>query len=249
MPYTAQRRTAYPYSMKGQLAIEARHKQQVLDLFGTDRVLDISGEKTERKSGTDFLLQLLNSDGSARAPIRCENKFEQRCTGRQVFEVVSVDRPCVVPGWMFTSRAAWLLSWFPSGELIALPMDQARELVFSNPLRHKATTAANARYLTWSVLEDVDYVVRNIKDARVLDLSDELGLDFEESGMLCGASLHKQCTVQELMDLMRTHPAESTPLAATADELMELCRKLTGLNLCKRSHAGMLNGLPWLQTC
>lgn len=249
MTYAAPRRASTSYSMKSQLAVEARHKQRVLDLFGADRVHDISSDKSERKSGTDFFLHLLNSDGSACAPIRCENKFEQLCSGRQVFEMVSVGRPALVPGWMFTSRAAWLLSWFPSGEVIALPMSQARELIFSNPLRNKATTTGNPRYLTWNVLEDVNHVVRTVKDARVLDLSDELGLSFDEQAMLYGPSLHKRCSVQELMDLMRMHPAESTPLATRPEDLKVLCQQLAGINLCRRSHAGMLNGLGWLPAC
>ncbi len=232
--------------MSGQLAVEARHKDQVQALFSGHEVNDISSDKAQRKSGTDFLLKLANDDGTFSAPIRCENKFEQRCTGRQAFEVVSVDRPSLVPGWMFTSQAAWLLSWFPSGEVIALPMDQARELVFSNPTRHKATTADNRRYLTWNVLEDVDYVVRNIKDACVVDLAEELGQRFEVPWMLSGESLQKRCSVAELVARMRTLPVQSTPMPTTQEQLMTLCADLAPLNFCRKLHKDRLDGLAWL---
>ncbi len=234
--------------MAERLAVEAENKSFVDLLFLGHRLEDISSDVQERKSGTDFLLFPRNHDDSkSLVGIRCENKFEQMATGRQLFEIASLDRPTLVPGWMFTSRAAWLLSWYPSAELVALPMDDARKLVLANPARNRTTTARNPAYLTWSALEDINYVVQNAPNARVIDLAYELGREATEPKMLRGASLKKRCTSEELVALMRTLPAESTPVATTSEHLKQLLRTMAPKNFKSGEHADMLERLSWLK--
>jgi hypothetical protein len=237
-----------PYLMHERLALEETQKGWVDLLFMPHAVNDISSSVKERKSGTDFLLSPLASDGSHGAAIRCENKFEQYATGRQLLEFVSVDRGNMTPGWMFTSTTAWLLSWYPTSELVALPMDEARKLVLKNPSRHQTTTAKNPRYLSWSALEDINYMVANVENARVLDLSYELGKPSVggKGPMLRGAALDKRCTVEELVALMATLPTESTPVPVSKEELIEIMRGMAPKNYKRLDHADMLKALPWL---
>jgi hypothetical protein len=241
-----------PYhDMQKKLAVEETYKPRVHLVFMPHRVDDISSSLAERKSGTDFLLHPRNSDGTHGAPIRCENKFEEYCTGRQLFELVSVDRPTysgrkIVPGWLYTSRTAWLLSWYLSGEMIALPMDEVRDMVLANPVRHQATTARNKTYLSWSALEDMNYVVQNVPNARWLDLAYETGQVYAGEQMLRGASLEKQCSADDLVDLMRRMPAESTPRAVSQEQLIEQMQALAPLDRKRLVNKDMRAALPWL---
>ena len=233
--------------MQGQLAVEDAHKALVELLFAPNRIEDISALQSERKSGTDFLLHPKNHDGSFGPGIRCENKFEQMATGRQLFEIASVDRPTIVASWLYTSQAGWLLSWYPSAELVALPMDDARGLILKNPARHKTTTTRNTRYLTWNALEDINYVVQQLPNARVLDLRHELGMVPTEKRMLRGSSLDKQCSAEELVALMRTLAPVSRPVPVTQAELIASLRAMAPKNYRQAEHKDMLDKLAWLR--
>jgi hypothetical protein len=228
-----------------QLAIEDQHKSLVDLLFIGHGIEDISSHVADRKSGTDFWLRPEGYDCADKG-WRCENKFEQKATGRQLFEITSLDRPKLVPGWMFTSRTAWLLSWYPSSEVVALPMDDARQLILRNPSRHRTTTARNRTYLSWSALEDINHVVRSLDRARVLDLQWEIGRRPTESRMLTGASLDKRCTANELVQLMTSTAKESTPVAISDADLIALMREMAPKNFKRSEHADMLERLSWL---
>jgi len=241
------------HDMQQKLAVEAGHKHQVALLFMPHEVEDISAELAHRKSGTDFFLRPRNSDGSLGAPIRCENKFEQYASGRQTAELVSVDRPTsrratreFIPGWMYTSQAAWLLSWFPSQEVLAVPLDDLRELVLGKPVRNLATSAKNATYLSWSLLEDVNHVVQSIPNARVLDLRYELGVTCDAPRLFGGASLKKVCSADELVELMRTLPAQSQPREVSDATLRQNILDLAPKDLMKKWNAPMRSGLRFL---
>lgn len=234
------------YDMKKQLAVEDAHKALVDLLFLSHKIKDISGSEAERKSGTDFLLFPANNDGTYGTAIRCENKFEQYASGRQTLEITSTDRGQLKPGWLFTSQAAWLLSWFPSAELIALPMDEARAIALANPARHMTTTTKNRTYLTWSALEDVNYVMQHAEHARIIDLRYELGREPLLPRMLDGKFLDKHCTADQLAELMRELPPTSEKVSVTPRHLKDLMRQMAPKNLMKASHAEMLKALPWL---
>lgn len=233
------------YGMNAQLALESEHKALVELLFLGHGVEDISSSKEERKSGTDFWLKPASCREGLRG-FRCENKFEQLASGRQNLEMVSVDRPRLVPGWMFTSRAAWLLSWYPSGELVAAPMSDLRALMLDAPAKFRTTTTKNKRYLTWNALYDLNFVVRSVSRARVVDLAFELGLEPTKPQQLKGLSSDKRCDADGLAELIAAGERESTPVPVTDERLQELMREMVPGNFRQREHADWLAQLPFL---
>lgn len=241
--------TARPstYDFQKQLELEGLNKARADLVFMGHGLEDISSnEGADRKSGTDFLLSLRNSDGALTGPIRCENKFEQYWGGRVTLELVSVDAQRV-PGWMYTSQAGWLLSWFQeAGDLLACPMDEVRDVVFANISRHQATTTRNKRYLTWSVLEDINYLLLNVKNSRFLDLRYELGDSPAHPSQVTGAARNKLCTSVELAELMRSHPFSSKPRPWTVERLEHDMRRLAPKNRQSRAHAEEIARLSFL---
>lgn len=231
------------YGMNGQLALEDEHKALVDLLFLGCTVRDISSSKDDRKSGTDFWLR---PPGCEHDGFRCENKFEQLASGRQNLEIVSVDRPRLVPGWMFTSRTAWLLSWYPSAELVAVPMADVRALMLDDPARFKTTTTANRTYLTWNALYDLKFVVSSLARARVLDLEYELGLKPGKPRMLRGVAPQKHCVAEDLVELIAAGETESTPVPVTDERLQELMRTMAPKNFRATEHAQRIAQLPFM---
>lgn len=236
------------YGMERQLQIEALFNPLVQLLFLGHDFKDISSSLVERKSGSDFTFRPRNDDGTFGSWIRGENKFEQYVTGRITLEFVSVDRGQeIVAGWFFTSRAAWLLSWFLSGELIAVPMDDLRDLVLRDPLRNRTTTTArNKRYLSWCVLENINYVLTAIPNARWIDLAHLTGGAYAEQRMVRGAALQKRCSEDELVDLMRSLPGESRPRPVSQEQLKAYMQSMAPFNLKQEEHAWELRRLPFL---
>lgn len=236
-------------TMAEQLALEAENKAAADLLFFGHRVKDISDSLAERKSGTDFLLSIRNPDGTESFPIRCENKFEQYTFGNVALEVVSVDRQRV-PGWLYTSQAGWLFSWFRNaGDLLVCPMDEVRALVLPNITRHRATTAKNKSYLSWNVLENINYLLLNIENSRVLDLRYELGDKPIASSMVSRKAQHKRCKVEELVELMRKLPPSSKHLEKPSNaQLEDTMRRLAPLNLKAKAHADRIRQLSFLNT-
>lgn len=233
------------HSFDARLQDEAACEPKVELLFFPHRVHDVSKIRTEQKNGNDFFLYPDATLQPARY-VRAENKFETYATGRIALELVSVDRPTLKAGWMLTSRTAWLLSWFPSGDVVALPMQALRELLLTNPARHQATTAWNRGYLSWSALEDINWLIERLDDARVLDLRYELGEQCGENSMIRGAALEKRCTADDLVTLMAARPFESTPAELTEADLVEYMRQLAPKNRKRNeaTHARMIAGLP-----
>jgi hypothetical protein len=228
-------------TMGGQLAIEEVNKPVVARLFKGHRIKDISSSLKERKSGTDFLLSICNPAGAEHLPIRCENKFDQHTTGNVVLELVSVDRH-KVPGWMYTSQAGWLFNWFRNtGDLFVCPLADVRELVLPKITRHLSTTTRNGDYLSWSVLEDMNYLLLNLKNSRVLNLRHELSDKPEQPSRVSFKARHKRCKVEELLELMTSLPPASTPPGApTSLQLDEVMRRLAPLNLKAEYHADLI---------
>lgn len=235
--------------MSDKLGFEAQNKHRVPLLFLGNQVRDISSDKAHRKDGTDFLLAEVGINGWRGREVWCENKFERYASGRQTFELVSLDRSRdgIVPGWMYTSRAAWLLSWFPSGELVALRMDEARHLVFANPARNVSTSANNGRYMSWSSLQALEWVVLTAESARWVDLRKELGERHERRPMLSRAVRHKAVNAWGLAEHLLGGPTESTPIPVSQDQLMQDVITLAPLDLKASAHAAMREGLPFLR--
>jgi hypothetical protein len=238
--------TRETYGMGEQLRLEAENKDRAGLLFAVHTLEDISSELSERKSGTDFLLTLRNHDGSTTGQIRCENKFDQYTTGRAALELVSVDTDRVA-GWMYTSQCGWLLYWHANtGDLFAFPMDELRALVMDNVARHKSTTCKNKRYLSWSVLEDVNYLLQNCPNARFLDLRYELGDVPKSRSKVYGAARSKLCTSDALVEHMRQFPFSTNPRPYTTALLEENMKQLAPLNLKAEAHADRIARLPFL---
>lgn len=215
---------------------EAEHADKMYLLLLAEGLTDISRQKSERKNGTDFLLQL--EHGS----VRLENKFEHYASGRVTLELLSVDRPTMVPGWMWSSQAAWLFSWFlPSAELVVWPLDELRQVFFANPLRHKATTAYNGNlkfggkpYMTWSALEDIGWLLPRVPGACHVDIQDELGTPREKPRMLAQLN-QQQVTAEELCRRLHAGPLQSTPRQPPAPrEFRAMLPLLWERNLRKR---------------
>jgi len=242
---TAAVSTSRLHAFQDRLADEATCEPKVELLFYPHHVQDVSKVKTEQKNGNDFFLYP-NLPKRPGMYVRAENKFEKYATGRIALELVSVDRPTLKPGWMFTSKTAWLLSWFPSGDVVALPMQALRELLLANPARHQATTARNPGYLSWSALEDINWLLTQLDDARVLDLRYELGETCEKSSMLRGSARDKLCKADELVELMMQRPQESTPFDVSQAQLVEFMRELAPKNRLRTdaAHARMIAKLP-----
>jgi hypothetical protein len=236
-----------PIGMDEKLRQEAENKYRAELLFASHRLEDISSELGERKSGTDFLAYFRNSDGTESGPYRCENKFEQYHFGRVTLETVSVDRERV-PGWLYTSQAGWLFSWFAkAGDLLVCPMDEVRDLVLANPTRHQSTTALNKTYLSWSVLEDINYLLLNVKNSRVLDLRYELGDTPEKPSQVKGTARSKFCTSEQLVEHMRSLPASSLPRPIGTPGLEAMMKSLAPLNRKATDHADRIQRLPFMR--
>lgn len=237
--------TARAHDFNERLKDEAAGEPKVTLVFHPHRVQDVSKVREEQKNGNDFFLHPA-LPGCEELFVRVENKFETGATGRVALELVSVDRPMLKAGWMFTSRAAWLLSWFPSGDVLALPMQALRELLLANPARHQATTAWNRGYLSWSALEDINWLLTTLDDARVLDLRYELGEVCERPSMVRGDALAKRCTAEALVELMAARPTQSQPVDVDAAGLVEVMRELAPKNRkrLEQTHARMISGLP-----
>ena len=223
------------YDFDSSLKNEAEHAGKTYMLLLSENLTDISHQKSERKSGTDFLLQL--SHGA----VRLENKFERHASGRVTLELLSVDRPTMAPGWMWSSRAAWLFSWFiPSAEMVAWPLDELRKVFFANPLRHKATTAYNQNkkfggnpYMSWSALEDIHWLLPRVPGACHVDLHEELGSPRERPRMLARWAAF-QVSAEGLRAKLRAGPLQGTPRQPPSpQEFREMLPRLWALNFRK----------------
>ena len=223
-------RTAPEFAIDKSLPIEARDARWFKLLFLEQPVKDISASVAERKTGTDFLLR------GAKGWVRIENKFEQYASGNLTLELVSVDRPSRIPGWFYTSQAAWLFSWFaPSAELVVLPMAALREVVLRDPLRSRNTTTAYNRaksrrtpaYCTWSVLERIDYLLQAVPGAMWLDMGYEVGAPQERQPMLTRHASY-QVSTDELMSALKAGSLASTPVQPP--ELLGLMHQMWAFN-------------------
>lgn len=222
--------TAPEFSIDKSLVIESENARWFKLLFLDQLVKDISASVAERKTGTDFLLH------TERGWVRIENKFEQYASGNLTLELISVDRPHMVPGWFYTSQTGWLFSWFaPSAELVVLPMQALREVVLKSLLRARSTTTAynlpksrkGTGYCSWSVLERIDYLLRAVPGAMWLDTAYELGAPREDPPMLSKHTA-QQVDTDTLMERLKNGPLCSTPVQPP--ELGELAHQMWRFN-------------------
>lgn len=244
--------TAYKRASGGFHPFSSYVKQEAEDalrmnlLFAPHVLEDVSHTKAEQKNGTDFFLRLLGEPESA-GFIRLENKFEQYTSGNATFEFVSYDRPRLAPGWIFTSKAAWVLSWFRTGEICCWPMQELREFCINNAGSSMATTALNRTYLSWNKLERINSLLLALENARVLDLRHEIGQESTgKPNLVKGGARQKCCTVNEFLRLASTCARESTPYVPSDAELQSHMRQLAGLNLKRNDskHQQFIEKLP-----
>lgn len=234
-----------PYDFKQQLAEEAKNQHYVDLLFMPHTVVDMSKDKVEQKNGNDFFLYPENDTESA--PIRCENKFENKTTGNFVVEFISYDRPRIAPGWVFTSKCASLMSWFPTGEVCVWQMAELREWAFEHINRFNGTTARNRKYLTWNLCAPIEIALKELPSSRVLDLRYELGfVNTSDARNIISAKLkeQRQCTAKELVEHLRNLPRESTPCAVDRARLIDSMQIIEKKNLMQNFHVDMIDELP-----
>lgn len=247
-PETSFRNRTFPsrYDMGTQLRYEDAHKHKVNLLFAGHGVEDISADKATRKSGTDFLLSPYLSQGQFGEPISCENKFETHLSGNAAVEFISVDRRNFTPGWLVTSKAAWLLYWYENGEMLAMFMDEVRKVVFERPGQFGATTAANKGYLTWNALEPLERLARIVDSARIVNYGKEFG---EEPALpsLFSANLNaKRCSADDLVAHMQRYPRSTKPMLVSEEELQAIARHLAPKDRRRVPNKKMRDALSWL---
>lgn len=244
-----------PSHMRKDLAYESRNLHRVDKLFKDYQYSDISGILSERKSGTDGLLNLITSDGVETA-YRLEHKFEVQRSGLVAIEICSVDRgPGFAPGWFFTSQAAWLLSWYePTGDIIVCNMAelrrtllaQIRENFFLSTTKFNGTDTV-CHYLSWCSLPESTHLLGNFEHTYYLDVRASLGESPRLPSFVCPSLRRKYVTVPQLVEIIRTMPASSTPVPVTHDEVKAFCRIMNQKNLLRFRDAQYLDMLPWLK--
>lgn len=200
----------YPFQAK--LDDETRDTALFDKLFAGCQLENIAGLKSERTTGTDYLLCTPNGW------VRLENKFEQHATGNVALEIVSYR---LVPGWFWTSQTAWLLSFFRSGEVVIVPMEQLRRVLARNPLRAGLTTTAynpsrggSSAYLSWCVLERIAFLLQRVDGAMFVDLHEDCeGVPRAKPAML-GSFQRYRVSRGEMLERMAQGPLFTRPLRA-----------------------------------
>lgn len=240
-----------PHDMREYLKFEEDCKPLVHLLFVPDQLDDISALLSERKSGTDFIATPFGKVPATHG-VRGENKFERYTTGRVTLEFLSVDRAgpngeLIIPGWFFTSRAAWLLSWFPCGDLLVCNMDELREVELARGAGPAGTSAYNEGYLSWCRLPNINVLMDRLKHARWLDFAYETGYVPEKQfSMVHRRHAGRKLNGAELMTFMSQFPRESTPVPVSQEELRRHAREIAKVDLKAEANARMRNRLTWL---
>lgn len=237
--------------MKESLEYEEAMKSLVHLMFAPHDLNDISSLLSERKSGTDFILTPYGQVPLTHG-IRGENKFEKYTSGRVTVEFVSVDRAGrmlaeIVPGWFFTSRAAWLLSWFRSGELLVCNMDELRRDQLSMTTVKAGTSTFNKGYLSWNRLPGINEMLDRLPSARWVDTYYETGLPPQwPYRMIHPRHAGRQMNADQLVHFMSGFARESTPLTVSQEQLKDYVRAIALVDLKKEANARMREKLSWL---
>lgn len=235
------------YNFKQQLAVEAETQQYMDLLFMPHSVVDMTQDKREQKNGNDFFLYPLNDTDPT--PIRVENKFETKTSGNFALELVSYDRPKLAPGWMFTSKCATLMSWFPTGEVCVWQMSELRKWCYELIEELNSTTTMNPSYLSWNVLPKLEDALIAMPNSRVIDLGYELGFQnkSDKASLITAKTKElRMCTVQELVAHLQSMPRESRPKPVQEAQVHRCMQLIEKRNFMRRnkSHLAMIDSLP-----
>jgi hypothetical protein len=149
-------------------------------------------------------------------------------------------------GRLFASCASWWLCWYPSAELVVLPVYETRRHVVGGLTRHPCVSVWHGTHLAWHTLPGVNEVIRDLESARVLDLCSELGLPRHGEQVLDARSRVRQCSVADLVALMRTRPVRSVPAFVGMQALQALVNDVASRDLRRLENAAMRREAPWL---
>lgn len=222
---------------------EPPHKALVRSLFAPHEVQEVGSRVPGLTDAADFLLCPVGASGWA---TRCENVAGQHWPGRLAFELVCADRPRMQAGWLLTSYASWWLCWYPGAELVVLPVHETRRHVVATLARHPCTSLQRETHLAWNTLPEVNELIHDLECARVLDLHRELGLPRKGDRVLDARSLARQCSLDDLLALMRTRPVRSAPVFVGAQALQALVNDIAHRDLRRLENAAMRRKAPWL---
>ena len=176
---------------------------------------DVRGDKAFQALGSDYRFLREGQE-----PVLVEAKFEDYASGNMSLEGISVDRPTVKPGWMATSRAAWLVSFMkPSGDVVAVPLAALRAWYFQNYARFRVTAVNNydprtrkPRYTTYTTLAPIRVVLDEVPGAMRLDMREvDNTLRFAQPSMFSRDSRYLATTPAELLDQIMAGQPHSEP--------------------------------------
>lgn len=192
---------------------------------------------------SEWLLRPTESDASA---VRIACMQQDLLTPQTLFELVVFNGRVLEPGWLFQTTAQWLLLFFPTHELVALPIFELRKRILEQPARIESCTVLRAPHFSWHCVEDADYLVWKMRSSRVLSLHEELNEPLSDIQVL---GLHKavrESTAECLLSEMR----RSVPGAryfVSSRKLKEIATQLNGLNRMRGipEHSLMASSAPW----
>jgi hypothetical protein len=198
---------------------EAEAKKAIVEFLATRNVEDVSGETLYQKKGCDYLLHVSNGK-----QVKLEAKFENQRSGNVALELISVDRPGLTPGWMFTSETAFLLSVFtPSRDVFVTHMDSLRLWLRRNYKRYAVASKINKHrttdariYTSYSLIPPMSVVLKEVPHTCWFNLCDHYDIQAEIPSLLRNTGV-PPVDPQALMDLFAISPASSAPAPFKAE--------------------------------
>lgn len=179
--------------------------------------------------------------------LRVACQTSELMSARTRLELVSYDRPLPEAGWLFQTSAEVLLCWFPTNEVAVLPVSGLRELVLKEPARLEATTVLNGPGLSWMCVEDTDYLVWKLTNARVLNLHYELNEPVRARTVFGEHNADKQSELETVLGSLRT--VSTTTQKRTVGELTlkDLMSQMSAVNRMRDepTHKARIKTLPW----
>jgi hypothetical protein len=203
------------------LKAEKEAKKAIAEFLAMRNVEDVSGADQYQKKGCDYLLH-----ASASKAVKLEAKFENQKTGNVALEIISVDRPTITPGWMFTSETAFLLSVFtPSRDVFITHMDSLRLWFRENFKQYATTSKINKRgtgkdapriYTSYSLIPPMSVVLKEVPHTCWFNLCDHFDIEADIPSLLRKTGV-EPITPEALMALFANGPALSAPAQFKAD--------------------------------
>lgn len=202
-------------TFKKGLEAEAEAKEALADFLSTRKVEDVSGDGFYQKKGCDYLLHV-----SPEKSVKLEAKFENQRSGNVALELISVDRPTLVPGWLFTSETTFLLSVFtPSRDVFVTHMDSLRLWLRGNYKRYAVASKINKRgegdtarriYSSYSLIPPMEVLLKQVPHTCWFNLCDHYDISAEIPSLLRKTAV-APIDPNALMDLFAKGAVSSTP--------------------------------------